>query len=87
MALQKTIIKQNNFGQQSILKDLYIKVASTNSTKEEVQAAVNFLESASGKSLFTEIYVFQLNLSGENPIKQAYLHLKALPEFADAVDC
>lgn len=27
------------------------------------------------------------DLNGENPIKQAYLHLKTLPEFADAVDC
>jgi hypothetical protein len=27
------------------------------------------------------------NINGENPIKQAYLHLKTLPEFADAVDC
>ena len=56
MALQKTITKENNFGQQSTLNDVYIKVVSTSSTKEEVQASVNFLESASGKSLFTEIY-------------------------------
>jgi len=27
------------------------------------------------------------DLDGENPIKQAYIHLKTLPEFADAVDC
>lgn len=26
-------------------------------------------------------------MSGENPIKQAYEYLKTLPEFADAVDC
>ena len=26
-------------------------------------------------------------LDGPNPIKQAYEHLKTLPEFADAVDC
>jgi hypothetical protein len=26
-------------------------------------------------------------LEGANPIKQAYLYLKTLPEFADAVDC
>jgi hypothetical protein len=87
MALQKTIVKENNFGQQSTLKDVYIKVVSTNSTKEEVQSAVHFFESANGKSLFTEIHAFPLNLNGENPIKQAYLHLKTLPEFADAVDC
>jgi hypothetical protein len=27
------------------------------------------------------------NINGDNPIKQAYLHLKTFPEFADAVDC
>lgn len=27
------------------------------------------------------------NINGENPIAQAYAHLKTLPEFADAVDC
>jgi hypothetical protein len=26
-------------------------------------------------------------LDGENPIKQAYAHLKTLPEFAGATDC
>lgn len=29
--------------------------------------------------------VYQLN--GDNPIKQAYDHLKTLPEFAGATDC
>lgn len=27
------------------------------------------------------------DLNGENPLAQAYAHLKTLPEFADAVDC
>jgi hypothetical protein len=27
------------------------------------------------------------NIAGENPIKQAYTHLKTLPEFAGAIDC
>jgi hypothetical protein len=26
-------------------------------------------------------------LDGENPIKQAYAHIKSLPEFAGATDC
>lgn len=29
----------------------------------------------------------QYDINGENPIKQAYLYLKTLPEFANAVDC
>jgi hypothetical protein len=27
------------------------------------------------------------DLEGPNPIKQAYLYLKTIPEFADATDC
>lgn len=27
------------------------------------------------------------DIAGDNPIAQAYTHLKTLPEFADAVDC
>jgi hypothetical protein len=27
------------------------------------------------------------DMDGENPVRQAYLHLKTLPEFANAVDC
>jgi hypothetical protein len=27
------------------------------------------------------------NLEGANPIKQAYLYIKTLPEFEDVVDC
>jgi hypothetical protein len=27
------------------------------------------------------------SLDGDNSIRQAYLHLKTLPEFANAVDC
>jgi hypothetical protein len=32
-------------------------------------------------------YSCDYDLDGFNPIKQAYLYLKSLPEFADAVDC
>jgi hypothetical protein len=32
-------------------------------------------------------YAIPYDLDGENPIRQAYLHLKSLPEFAGATDC
>lgn len=35
----------------------------------------------------TNNYLCNYDIDGENPIKQAYLHLKTLPEFVDAVDC
>lgn len=33
------------------------------------------------------IYHCSYDINGVNPIKQAYLYLKTLPEFAGAVDC
>jgi hypothetical protein len=32
-------------------------------------------------------YSCAYDINGENPIKQAYLHLKTLPEFLNATDC
>jgi hypothetical protein len=32
-------------------------------------------------------YSCQYDIAGDNPIRQAYLHLKTLPEFANATDC
>jgi hypothetical protein len=32
-------------------------------------------------------YSCAYDLDGANPIRQAYLHLKTLPEFANATDC
>ena len=32
-------------------------------------------------------FVCAYDITGENPIKQAYLYLKTLPEFASATDC
>ena len=35
----------------------------------------------------TKTYSCAYDINGENPIKQAYLYLKTLPEFASATDC
>jgi hypothetical protein len=40
------------------------------------------------KQAFSEVsFNCAYDLSGSNPIAQAYNHLKTLPEFAGAVDC
>lgn len=40
------------------------------------------------KPFFAEqAFESEFDLLGENPIAQAYAHLKTLPEFVDAVDC
>lgn len=34
-----------------------------------------------------EGFACEYDLAGDNPIRQAYLYLRTLPQFADATDC
>jgi len=43
--------------------------------------------SVSAMPLLAQSFSCNYSLDGENPIQQAYEHLKTLPEFADAIDC
>jgi hypothetical protein len=52
-----------------------------------VEAVTAIHEAEDAEPLERRGYYFNLDMNGENPIKQAYEHLKTLPEFADAVDC
>jgi hypothetical protein len=52
-----------------------------------VEAVAAIHESEGSKPIDFRGYYFNLDMDGENPVKQAYIHLKTLPEFADAVDC
>jgi hypothetical protein len=86
MALSKAINKTiPGFTGELVSKDTYFRVASFVGNKLLLSATVV------GISGDTQVYVqdhaFKLDLEGPNPIKQAYLHLKTLPEFSDAVDC
>jgi hypothetical protein len=38
-------------------------------------------------NFYSKEYSAPYDLDGPNPIRQAYLHLKTLPEFAGATDC
>lgn len=87
MALTKSLKKVDNFGIEVDLPNCYIKVVAVSATKDEAQMSVNVMQSQDGNSYFSETHEFVLDLYGPNPIKQGYMHLKSLPEFADAVDC
>lgn len=87
MAIKKTRTLENNFGEQSVITDCYIKVATVSATKDQVNASVLYMKEAGGKVLHVEGFEFPSNLDGPNFIKQAYDHLKTLPKFAGAVDC
>lgn len=62
----------------------YIKVECVTATKNDINAVVSFND---GDRRYDRVYTFNTVLDGDNFIKQAYEHLKTLPEFADATDC
>ena len=56
--------------------------------KANITFAVNAYKDSEIKAYITsKFYSCDYNISGNNPIAQAYVHLKTLEEFANAVDC
>ena len=66
-----------------------IKVCSTVVTTDRTNATVQlYCDNGTMLLIRTESHWMPTDLSSsDNPIRQAYLHLKTLPEFANAVDC
>jgi hypothetical protein len=87
MALQLNISLQNNFDEISIFKNAYVKISRIDCDKTNGKAVTHILKEKEGKVLDSRAFEYPIKLDGDNFIKQAYLHLKTLPEFADAVDC
>lgn len=90
MQVPVTITKKSSFGVVSEengfvdMPNTYIKVERVNGSKDFVTADVTM--TADGVRQMVH-YKFKPDLDGANFIKQAYLHLKTLPEFSGAVDC
>ena len=84
MALKKTITTTHGF--QAV--DAYHRVeAVTLVSKDQISSHVRSY-TAPDKPFFQEqVLAAPYVLDGENPIKQAYLHLKTLSQFAGATDC
>lgn len=90
MQLAGKIVFQSEAGEELIetsnrtLRDVYIKVSNVNGSKEE---AICHIEFTSSTFSWAKQYQFQPSMDGANFIKQAYEHLKTLPEFQNAIDC
>ncbi len=66
--------------------DAYLRVEEISLTKASLIFHLREYTEQS-KPFFNEaVFNCSYDIAGENPIKQAYDHLKLLPEFADAVD-
>jgi hypothetical protein len=89
MALQKTTKLKNNFGEDTEIKDAYIKVAEVLFTKNKGIGKLQFFKNKEEFPIHIDTFVFDSSVSGnsKNAIAQGYDYLKTLPEFADAVDC
>jgi hypothetical protein len=84
MALSLTVQQETGIEVQ----DAYIQVVSALVHKNQTATAC-YLTFADTKKLpldSTEV-TYPYDLNGSNPIKQAYLYLKSLPEFEGAEDC
>lgn len=49
-------------------------------------SVVSYANSNSSVAFGTKVHYCPYSLSGGNPLEQAYMHLKSLPEFSNAVD-
>ena len=72
--------------QEDIVISAYIKVVKIEALKPTSRM---YVEISDSKIFISRSYYFDADLGdlAPNHIKQAYLHLKSLPEFADAVNC
>ena len=84
MALKKSI--DTIYG--ITVNDAYIRVSDVRIVNK---SAIAFNVLAYADATMPAIHEMQIqcgyDLNGPNPIAQSYIHLKKLPEFADAVDC
>jgi hypothetical protein len=84
MALNKTVITQH--GLTAI--NAYHRVESvTLVNKNQIDFVVKSYADTEKPAFTAVTYSTAYDIDGENPIKQAYVALKAQVDFADAVDC
>jgi hypothetical protein len=84
MALKKTVVSPHGFTADAA----YHRVDSTMVSKSRMNFQVRSYKDNSCSSHFANaLFECAYDIAGANPIKQAYEHLKTLPEFDGATDC
>lgn len=74
------------FGRTLDFPAAYLKVETVNADKNHVEANLMIRDQADGTLIKSKQVYFDADMNGPNFIKQAYLHLKTLPEFSSAED-
>lgn len=85
MALKKLHQKKISGFDQVVEAPAYWRIDSIDGNKNSVNIKANAYVNNVQVDGFSALFV--PDLDGTNFIKQAYEHLKSLPEFAGAVDC
>lgn len=85
MALTKDIVTVHGISVASA----YFRVETVHlpSKTEMMYSISGYVDSFQSHPVWTMQTTASYDIASENPFRQAYLHLKTLPEFANAVDC
>jgi hypothetical protein len=88
MALKKSMLLTNNFGEQSQI-DCYIRVTEVSCSKLHGVVKITLLRAGTERVLESRDSLFNVSVApgALNIWGQAYEHLKTLPEYVDATDC
>jgi len=74
--------------QSVVFENAYCTACSISGSKDLMSVNVEMRTERGGDVILMRSYAFPYDLAGtNNAFRQAYLHLKTLPEFANAVDC
>ena len=93
MALQKQVITTLDNGIDINIEAAYFKIINFDGNKNIISIEVScYKDSEASKTnispVFSKQFVYPHNLeSQDNVMRQGYLYLKTLSEFADAIDC
>lgn len=83
MALKKTVFTPHGFE----ATDAYHRVEGVRVEKTHIKFQLRSYKESGSPHFFDEEFTSGYDMDGENPMAQAYAHLKNLPEFAGAIDC
>ena len=82
MALQKDITTPSGIA----VSQAYCRVGLVSLTKETLNFSLMFYANTEKAPFDERTFTCAYNLNGSNPISQAYVYLKTLPEFQSAED-
>jgi hypothetical protein len=83
MAIKK--FAKTSFGIE--LPNAYWRIENVSVTKTQMTFKLRVYNTPDLPAFGEEDHTAAYDIEGENPIKQAYLHLKSLPEFSTSKDC